>query len=71
MKILESSLKNYGFCPSRYLSPLALIWDSMLNVTKVELELIPDYEMCILLEKGMRGGVSYISIDIAKLRISI
>ena len=43
----------------------------MLNVTKVELELIPDYEMCILLEKGMRGGVSYISIDIAKLRISI
>ena len=70
MKILESSLKNYGFCPSRYLSPLALIWDSMLNVTKVELELIP-LNMMVLLEKGMRGGVSYISIDIAKLRISI
>ena len=55
MKILENSLKNYGFCPSHCLSPLALIWDSMLNMTKVELELIPDYEMFILLEKGMRG----------------
>ena len=32
----------------------------MLIVTKVELE-IPDPDMYLLLEKGMRGGVSYIS----------
>ena len=38
----------------------ALSWDAMLNTTKKELEIIPDPDMYIFLEKGMRGGVSYI-----------
>ena len=33
----------------------------MLNMTKVELELIPDPDMYIFFEIGTRGGVSYIS----------
>ena len=33
----------------------------MLNMTKVELELIKDPDMYIFFEKGMRGEVSYIS----------
>ena len=33
----------------------------MLNMTKVELELIPGPDMYIFFEKGTRGGVSYIS----------
>ena len=33
----------------------------MLNMTKVELELIPDSDMYLFFEKGMRGEVSYIS----------
>ena len=33
----------------------------MLNMTKVELELIPDPDMYIFFEKGTKGGVSYIS----------
>ena len=41
----------------------------MLNMTKVDHELIPDPDMYLLFEKGMRGGVSYISI--AKPTISI
>ena len=32
----------------------------MLNMTKVQLELIPDTCMYIFFEKGTRGGVSYI-----------
>ena len=36
----------------------------MLNMTKVELELIPDLDMYILLH--MRGGVSYTSIKYSK-----
>ena len=44
-----------------HLSASALSWDAMLNVTKVELELISDLDMYIFFEKGMRGGVSYIS----------
>ena len=33
----------------------------MLNMAEVELELISDADMYLLFEKGMRGGVSYIS----------
>ena len=46
---------------SHYLNVSALSWDEMLSVTKVELELITDPDMYIFFEKGMRGGVSYIS----------
>ena len=63
--VLESfrnnNLKNYGLCPSNYLSATALSWDAMVNMKKIKLELISDLDMYIFLEKGMRGGVSYIS----------
>ena len=39
-KFRNDSLKNYGLCLSYYLSAPALSWDAMLNMTKVELELI-------------------------------
>ena len=44
-KFRNNSIKNYGLCPSHYLSAPTLNWDAMLNMTKVKLELIldPDY----------------------------
>ena len=60
-KLKNNSLKNYGLCPSHYLSAPALSWDVTLNMTKLESELIPDPDMYIFFEKGMRGGVSYFS----------
>ena len=54
-------LKIYGLCPSHYLSAPTINWDAMLNITKVELELITDPDMYIFFEKGMRGGVCYTS----------
>ena len=60
-KFRNNSLKNYGLYPSHYLSTPTLSWDVMLNMRKVELELIQDPEMYIVFEKGMRGGVFYIS----------
>ena len=33
----------------------------MVNIKKVEFELIPDADMFIFFEKGTKGGVSYIS----------
>ena len=35
-------------------------WDSILNDTEVELELISDVHMYLYHEKGIRGKVSYI-----------
>ena len=60
-KFRNNSLKSYELCPTHYLSAPALRWNAMLNKTKVKLELIPDPDMNIFFEKGIRGGVSYIS----------
>ena len=58
-KFRNNSLKNYGLCPSHYLSAPALIWDAMLNMTKIKLELISDPDMYIFFKKGMGVGASY------------
>ena len=59
-KFRNNSLKTYGLWPSYYLSAPALSWDVILNMTKVEIELIQDSDMFIFFEEGMRGGASYI-----------
>ena len=56
-KFRNNSFKNYGLYPSHYLSAPTLSWDVMLTMRKVELELIPDPEMYIVFEKGMRDRV--------------
>ena len=43
------------------MSAPALSWDAMLRITKYELVFISNTGMYLFLEKGMRGGVSYIS----------
>ena len=63
----QNSLKNYGLCPSHYLSTPALNWDAILNMAKVELELIPDLDMYIFFEKCARGRVFYISNRYSKV----
>ena len=35
-KFRNNGLKNYGLCPSDYLSAPASSWNSMLNMTKAE-----------------------------------
>ena len=37
-----------------------LSWDAMLKMTKIELETISDIDVHLFIEKGMRGGISYI-----------
>ena len=43
------------------MSAWALVWDAVLNITKVDLELISDIGMYLLFEEVMWRGVSYIS----------
>ena len=52
LKNRNNNLKTYGLCPSHYLSAPALSWNGMLDMTKVELELIPDPDMYLFFEKG-------------------
>ena len=44
-KFRNNSLKNYGLCPSHYLSAPALSCDAMLSMTKIKLELVSDSDM--------------------------
>ena len=54
-------LKNYGLDPVYYFTAPGLAWDAMLKITKVNLELLSDYDMLLMIEKGIRGGISIIS----------
>ena len=67
-KFRNNSLKNYGLCPSHCLGAAALSWDAMLNMKQMNLEHISDPDMYIFFEKGMRGGISYISSRYSKAK---
>ncbi|XP_048582217.1 uncharacterized protein LOC125561810 [Nematostella vectensis] len=54
-------LKNYDLDPAWYYTAPGLAWDAALKTTKVRLELLTDYDMLLMIEKGIRGGVSMIS----------
>ena len=57
----ETCLKYYGLDPAHYLTSPGLAWDVMLKMTKIELDLITDIDQQLFIEKGLRGGISYIA----------
>ena len=54
-------IKNYNLDPAHYYTAPGLAWDAALKVTRVELELLSDIDILLMVEKGIRGGVSMIS----------
>ena len=54
-------LKNYGLDPVYYYTAPGLAWDAMLKMTKINLELLSDIDKLLMIEKGIRGGISIIS----------
>ena len=57
----EICIKNYNLDPAHYYTASGLAWDAALKVTKVKLELLSNMDMLLMVEKGIRGGVSMIS----------
>ena len=51
----------YGLDPPHYFTSPGLSWDAMLKMTEIKLELMSDVDMFQFIEKGMRGGISYIA----------
>ena len=51
-------MKNYGLDPAWHYTAPGLAWDATLKITKVELELLRDPDMLIMVENGIRGGIS-------------
>ena len=54
-------LNYYKLDPCHYFTSPGLSWDAMLRMTGIRLELISDIDMYQFIEKGIRGGVSYIA----------
>ena len=57
----KTCLQYYKLDPCHYFSSPGLSWDSMLKMTDIKLELITDIDIFQFIEKGMRGGISYIA----------
>ena len=65
-KFISTCLKCYKLDPCHYFSVPGLSWDAMLKMTDVKLEKISDIDQYLFIEKGTRGGVSYIAKRYAK-----
>ena len=57
----KTCLKHYKLDPAHYYTSPGLAWDACLKETGQELQLLHDYDMLMMFEKGIRGGISHIS----------
>ena len=55
----QSCLKNYELDPAHFVSLPGLAWQACLKKTNVELELLTDYDMLLMIEERIRGGICY------------
>ena len=62
----KTCLLYYKLDPCHYVTTPGLAWDAMLKMTKINLDLISDIDRQLFIEKGMRGGISYIAHRHAK-----
>ena len=62
----DLSIKDYGLDPAHYFTLPGYAWDCMLKLTKVKLDLLTDYDMHMMIESGIRGGISMIAHRYAK-----
>ena len=57
----KTCIEYYKLDPCHYFTSPGLSWDAMLKMTDIKLELMTDIDMFQFIEKGMRGGISYIA----------
>ena len=57
----ETAIEHYKLDPTHYVSLPGFGWDALLKMTKVKLDVISDYDMYLMVESGIRGGMSMIS----------
>ena len=59
-------IKVYELDPAHFLSLPGLAWQACLKKTNVKLELLTDYDMLLMVEEGIRGGICHAIHRLAK-----
>ena len=57
----KTCLKHYKLDPAHYYTSPGLAWDACLKETGQHLQLLSDYDMLMMFERGIRGGITHIS----------
>lgn len=57
----KTCLLYYKLDPFHYFTSRGLSWEAMLKITNIKLDLMTDIDIFQYIEKGMRGGISYIA----------
>ena len=52
-------IKEYELDPAHFLLLPGLSWQACLKKTNIELELVTDYDMLLMIEEGIRGGICH------------
>ena len=65
-KFINTCLEYYGLDSCNYFSSPGLSWDAMVQMTGIELKLNSGIDTNLFIEKGMRGGISYITKRFSK-----
>ena len=55
----DMCIKEYELDPAHFLSLPGLAWEACLKKTNIELELLTDYDMLLMVEEGIRGGICH------------
>ncbi|CAH3142679.1 unnamed protein product [Porites lobata] len=58
---ISTCLQYYKLDPCHYYTSPGLSWDAMLKMAGIKLELMTEIDMFQFIEKGTRGGISYIA----------
>ena len=55
----DMCIKEYELDPAHFVSLPGLAWQAYLKKTNIELELLTNYDMLLMVEKGIRGGICH------------
>ena len=55
----DMCIKEYELDPAHFLSLPGLAFQACLKKTNIELELLTDYDMLLMVEEGIRGGICH------------
>ena len=62
----NACLSNYELDPAHFVSLPGLVWQACLKKTNIELELLTYYDMLLMIEEGIRGGICHVIQGYAK-----